>query len=276
MLVDKDIQDYKHWKGKNRFFCNGRIMCGPSGEERYAVLAAHFIFWLGVFGMSVTIVPYTFSKYTDSILFKMMALLGYPMAALLYYCMVMATITDPGVLFREFSYEDEEAGFPSDRKQNLEEVEKAQNDKVREGAHIYKPRYCHTCHIMKPPKASHCAICDNCVQEFDHHCTFINNCVGRRNIKYFFGLLVMCMVWAAWYLATGGFYIFHAIYYACQIERLAVTIPVCLVAFPNLTWVLDIFSINLRKFAIFFVAAFAIIAAFLYLMPFPEWYVNPL
>lgn len=68
---------------------------------------------------------------------------------------------DPGVLFREFSYEDEENGFPSEDKMNIEEHKKSQNDQIRQGAHIYKPRYCHTCHIMKPPKASHCGICDN-------------------------------------------------------------------------------------------------------------------
>jgi hypothetical protein len=152
---NKDIQDYKHWKGKNSFYFSGRIMMGPQGEERYAVFFTHCIFWLGIFGMSIMIVPYSFSEYTDSILFKIMAVLGYPIAALLYYCMVMATFTDPGVLFREFSYEDEEAGFPSDHNLNIEEAKRSKDDVVREGAHIYKPRYCHTCHIMKPSKASH-------------------------------------------------------------------------------------------------------------------------
>ena len=32
---------------------------------------------------------------------------------------------------------------------------------------IYTYRWCNTCYIWRPPKASHCSSCDNCVEEFD-------------------------------------------------------------------------------------------------------------
>ncbi len=32
---------------------------------------------------------------------------------------------------------------------------------------IYKKRFCVTCNIVRPPKTSHCSICNNCVKNFD-------------------------------------------------------------------------------------------------------------
>mmetsp|Transcript_2995 Transcript_2995/g.3550 ORF Transcript_2995/g.3550 Transcript_2995/m.3550 type:complete len:131 (+) Transcript_2995:106-498(+) len=130
-------------------------MTGPGGGELYAVAAAHGLFWLGVLSMTLSIVPYSLSKYNGSLLFTIAALSGYPIAFWLYYCLIKAQFTDPGVMFREFAYEDEENGFPSDVTYLKHEAILAEGDKIREGAHIYKARYCHTCHIMKPPKVSH-------------------------------------------------------------------------------------------------------------------------
>ncbi len=38
---------------------------------------------------------------------------------------------------------------------------------------IYRKRFCVTCNIVRPPKTSHCSICNNCVKNFDQYILII-------------------------------------------------------------------------------------------------------
>ena len=47
-------------------------------------------------------------------------------------------------------------------------------------------RYCQSCNIYRPPRASHCSFCGYCVEKFDHHCPWTGSCIGKKNYVKFF------------------------------------------------------------------------------------------
>jgi hypothetical protein len=54
----------------------------------------------------------------------------------------------------------------------------------------FKTKMCITCMIIRPLGTSHCRICNNCVERYDHHCPWVGNCIGKNNYRYFYYFLI--------------------------------------------------------------------------------------
>ena len=44
---------------------------------------------------------------------------------------------------------------------------------------------CSDCFAVRTTRSRHCAVCNKCVERFDHHCPWVNNCVGLKNHAVF-------------------------------------------------------------------------------------------
>ncbi|KAJ8015125.1 hypothetical protein DPEC_G00022910 [Dallia pectoralis] len=181
VMITRKVRKWEKLPGKNTFCCDGRVMMARQKGVFYLTL---FLI-VGTCSLFFAFeCPYLSIHLSPAI----------PVFAIVLFLFVLAMLlrtsfSDPGVLPRALP---EEATF-------IEMEIEAANGNVPAGqrppprirnvqinGQIVKLKYCYTCKIFRPPRASHCSICDNCVDRFDHHCPWVGNCVGKRNYRYFY------------------------------------------------------------------------------------------
>ncbi|XP_076281281.1 palmitoyltransferase app isoform X3 [Lasioglossum baleicum] len=171
--------------GRNRFCCDGRVMMAPQ---------------TGVFYVTVCLIAGTSGLFFvfDCPFLAVHITPAIPVVGGLLFIFVMSALlrtsfSDPGVIPRattdEAAYIEKQIEVPNDGNSKIHRPPPRTKEVLVKGQPV-KMKYCFTCKIFRPPRASHCSLCDNCVERFDHHCPWVGNCVGRRNYRYFYAFIV--------------------------------------------------------------------------------------
>ncbi|KAK7020497.1 Palmitoyltransferase [Favolaschia claudopus] len=193
----KPLRNYQLHPSRNRFFFDGRIMAG--GDSPWAFLGSLTVLltMVGVW-FGTTAVWWWHNKSP-----AVAAVIAY-MSLIAISSMLATASRDPGILPRNLDPDPPyPATSPSD---GTPRAPMPRDLKVRQDA--VRVKYCPTCKTYRPPRSSHCKMCDNCVDDCDHHCPWVNNCIGRRNYTIFFVLLVTATLSLFLMIITAALHIF--------------------------------------------------------------------
>lgn len=171
--------------GRNRFFCRGRCVAGPPIDLKFQLCSWCSMLLPSLFYFAFC-AQYLWQHVSPWLpVLTLIVLLSTAILWLLTAC------TDPGIIPRAAlqcqcpEIQNDVARVTGCRPLAFDGVDCITRSEEEQGY-----RFCETCNIIRPPRASHCRDCDNCVLRFDHHCPFVNNCIGQRNIIFFNGFLI--------------------------------------------------------------------------------------
>ncbi|XP_052000224.1 palmitoyltransferase ZDHHC18a isoform X1 [Xyrauchen texanus] len=180
--VQRLRRKWEVFPGKNRFYCDGRIMLASQ---------------CGVLPLTISLIFITsglFLTFDCHFLVEQLTAFIPAIAGVLFLFVVISLLqtsfTDPGILPRALPDEAADIERQIDNSGSSTYRPPPRTKEILINDQVVKLKYCLTCKMFRPPRTSHCSLCDNCVERFDHHCPWVGNCVGKRNYRFFYTFIV--------------------------------------------------------------------------------------
>ena len=171
--------------GNVKFWCN--FFC-VTGKRYY-----HIFFAFGLISIPFIGLLYILIKAHELISISFIIIISSLLYIFQFINIILGCSTDPGIL-------------PRQGKDFYYTTNRPLQRKVING-HYIMLTYCYSCSLYRPPRTSHCSVCDNCVERFDHHCIWLGTCIGKRNYKFFYFLITSLFINGIIQIIYGLYYI---------------------------------------------------------------------
>ncbi|XP_077455168.1 palmitoyltransferase ZDHHC18a isoform X1 [Stigmatopora argus] len=180
--VEQQRRKWQVFPGKNRFFCDGRVIVARQSGVLPLTLGL-IVVTCGLFFAFDC--PFLVVHLTVCI-----PVIGGVLFVFVVLSLLRTSFTDPGILPRATLDEAADIEKQIDTSGSSSYRPPPRTKEILINQQVVKLKYCFTCKMFRPPRTSHCSLCDNCVERFDHHCPWVGNCVGKRNYRFFYSFII--------------------------------------------------------------------------------------
>ncbi|KAI9098511.1 hypothetical protein K1719_025136 [Acacia pycnantha] len=199
---------YQVWKGSNKFIFGGRLIFGPDARSLLVTLLL-IIVPATIFCVFVAWhLRHEFSSYNAGYAILVMTILFTIWVLVILF---LTSSRDPGIIPRNSNPPEEEFRYDSPVSdvggRQTPSLQFPRFKEVMVNGLPVKVKYCDTCMLYRPPRCSHCSICNNCIERFDHHCPWVGQCIGLRNYRYFFLFVSSATILCIYIFSISAFYI---------------------------------------------------------------------
>ncbi|KAL8230493.1 hypothetical protein R6Q57_000271 [Mikania cordata] len=178
------IRTYQTWKGSNVFFLGGRFIFGPDIQS---IFLSIFLIVAPVVVFCIFVSRNLLDEFSHH-LGRLVLIIAIVLMIYVVAMLLATSARDPGIVPRntrppepEFMDQSIDVGSAQTVQLRLPRFKE-----IAFNGLTVKVKYCDTCMLYRPPRCSHCSICDNCVDRFDHHCPWVGQCIGLRNYRFYF------------------------------------------------------------------------------------------